>query len=117
MAQSSREAIGMGRHRFRSPDAWYRRQNSRHRPVADLPDRVRELNALAHQREPNPVEHHDALLLRAFDHDEAHRRAGDCFADRLRIGSVILLALYIWLDVARRHQAGIMASFRSSLPQ
>ena len=60
-------------------------------------DRVRQLNALTHQRQPDPVEHHDALLLTALDLDEPHRRPGDRFTDRLGIGSIVLLALYIGL--------------------
>src|ERR1700731_4987558 len=48
------------------------------------------------------------LLLRRLDRHEPHRRPGYRFANRFRIGSVGLPALYIRFYVSRRHQPHLM---------
>jgi hypothetical protein len=53
-------------------------------------NRIGKLDPLAHQHQPDPVQHHDALLLRALHVDKAHRRSSDRLADRLRIGRIVL---------------------------
>ena len=82
--------------------------NSRHVPA----DRVRELDALTHQHQPNPMQHHHALLLGALHLDEAHGRPGHRLADRLGISRIVLLPLHVRLHVARRHQPHIVAKLR-----
>src|SRR6516164_6317717 len=46
-----------------------------------------------------------ALLLDRLDRNEPHIRPRDRFADRLRVGRVILLSFDIGLHVGRRYQA------------
>jgi hypothetical protein len=72
-------------------------------------DRIRELDALAHEHQPNAMQHHDALLLDALPLDEAHSRASHRLTDRLGIGRVVLLALDVGLHIAWRHQPDLMA--------
>src|SRR4029453_8369138 len=48
------------------------------------------------------------LLLGRLDWDKAHRRPQDCFADRLRIGCVVLAALHIGFHIRWRHQLHLM---------
>ena len=62
------------------------------------------------------MEHHGALLLRALDLDEPHRRPGNRLADCLGIRSIILLALHIGLDVIGGISRASWPSFRSSRP-
>jgi hypothetical protein len=70
--------------------------------------RVDELRALTDQEVSRPVQHQRALLIGAFDRDEAHRRPCYRFADCLGIGGIVLAALDIGLDVARRHKPHIV---------
>jgi hypothetical protein len=67
------------------------------------PQGIGKLGALAHQDPPNPMQHHDGLLLSRLDADEAHGRPGHRLADRLRICLVVLAAL----DVGFTYCAGI----------
>ena len=55
------------------------------------------------------MQHEGALLLRALDRDEAHRRPCDGLADRSRIRGIILLPAQIGFDVGGRDQADLMA--------
>ena len=55
------------------------------------------------------VQHEGALLLRALDRDEAHRRPCDGLADRSRVRGIILLPAQIGFDIGGRDQADLMA--------
>jgi hypothetical protein len=50
-----------------------------------------------------------ALCAASFDRYEAHCRALDGFADRFRVGGIVLLTRYKRLDVGRRNQPYAMA--------
>jgi hypothetical protein len=71
--------------------------------------------ALAHQQFPRAMQDQHALLLFALHRHEAHVRPCHRLADRLGIGRVVLAALEVGLDVARRHQPDLMAK-RSQFP-
>jgi hypothetical protein len=53
------------------------------------------------RRSRRPMQSERSLLFDRLDRDEAHRRSGHSLADRLGVG---LAALYVRLDVGRRHQ-------------
>ena len=55
--------------------------------------RVDQLRALTHQKITGAKQHSARLLLLCLDRDEAHGRPARRFADRLRVGGVVLLAL------------------------
>jgi len=55
------------------------------------------------------MKHQAALLLDRLRRDEPHVGPGDRFANRLRIGRIILLSLDIGLDVGRWHQTNGVA--------
>jgi hypothetical protein len=55
--------------------------------------RVREHRPLAHQHQPDTMQHQNALLLRSLGIHEAHRRPHHRFANRLCVGHVVLLPL------------------------
>ena len=63
---------------------------------------------LPNQEIAGSMQHEGALLLRALDRDEAHRRPCDGLADRRRIRSIILLPAQIGFDVGGRDQADVM---------
>jgi hypothetical protein len=67
-------------------------------------DRIDGGGLLADQEMALAMKHQAALLLDRLDRNEAHIRPPDCFADRLRVGRVILLSLDIGLHVGRRYQ-------------
>ena len=73
------------------------------------PQGIPKLGALAHQDPPNPMQHHDVLLLCRLHANEAHGRPGHRLADRFRICRVVLAALDVGLHVLRRHQLNLMA--------
>lgn len=50
----------------------------------------------------------DRLLFGSLDRDETHGRPGHRLADCLRIDGVVLTALNVRLDVARRHQSNVV---------
>jgi esterase/lipase superfamily enzyme len=58
------------------------------------------------------VQDQHALLLFALHRHKAHVRPRHRLADSLRIGRVVLAALEVGLDVARRHQPDLMAKRR-----
>jgi hypothetical protein len=60
-------------------------------------DGVGHLRALARQNATDPVQHHGALLFRAFHGHEAHGGPRHGFADRLRVRRVVLASLHIRL--------------------
>ena len=72
-------------------------------------DRVRVLRALPVQHEPDRVQHHKALPLRALHRSESHCLSCHRFADRLGIGSVVHPAHHLRLHVLRRHQLYVVA--------
>src|ERR1700758_63133 len=51
-----------------------------------------------------PMEHQAALLLGRLGLNEPHVCPGDCLADSLGVGSIVLLPLDVRLHVGRRHQ-------------
>src|SRR5260370_7657663 len=51
------------------------------------------------------VKRQDALVLRRRGWPKPHVGSGDCFANRLCVSHVVLLALDVGLDVSRRHQS------------
>lgn len=67
--------------------------------------RVRDLRALAVEHQPYPMEHHQALLLRAPHRDKAHGRPGDRLADCVSIGCIVLSALDVGLHMLRRYRS------------
>ena len=71
-------------------------------------DGVGELDTLPHEHQTDPMKPHDALLLRALDLDEAHRRSGHRLADRLGVRRVVLLPLDVRLHIGRWHQANVV---------
>jgi hypothetical protein len=76
------------------------------------PQRIDHLGPLPHQQIARPMQHQLALLLGRFDLHETHGRASHRLADRLGIGSVILVALDIGLHVPRWHQTNPVAKLR-----
>ena len=65
--------------------------------------------SLPNQEIASSVQHEGALLLRALDRDEAHRRPCDGFADRSRVRGIILLSAQIGFDIGGRDQPDLMA--------
>ena len=65
--------------------------------------------SLPDQEIAGSVQHEGALLLRALDRDEAHRRPRDGLADRRRVRGIILLSAQIGFDIGGRDQADLMA--------
>ena len=65
--------------------------------------------ALADEQASRPVQHQHALLLRALDRNEAHRRPGHCLADRFGVGRIILLPLDVRFHIVRWHEAHVVA--------
>jgi hypothetical protein len=64
-------------------------------------ERVHQRRSLTDQDVAAPVQHQYRLLVDALDRHEAHRRPGDSFADRFRVGSVVLVPLHIGPHVLR----------------
>jgi len=65
---------------------------------------ARQMGPLAVEDQPNPVQHHRALLFRRPDAHEAHGWPRHRLADRLGIGRVVLAPLYVRLHILRWHQ-------------
>jgi hypothetical protein len=65
---------------------------------------VDQLRTLTHQQIARPKHHRPRLLLFSLHRNEPHRRSRAGFNDSLGIGGVVLLALYIWFDVARGNE-------------
>ena len=72
-------------------------------------DRVDNRRLLPDEQMPRAVQRQTALLLGRLGRHEPHVRSGDRFADRFRIGSIVLLSLDIRLHIGRRHQANGVA--------
>ncbi len=102
------------RHKLRQPlDAlWHDDSELRHVSA----QAIDQHGALAHQQLASAMHDQHALLLFALHRHEAHVRPRHRLADRLRIGRVVLAALEVGLDVARRHQPDLMAK-RRQFPQ
>lgn len=64
---------------------------------------------LADQELASPMQDEHRLLHFRLDWDKARARSGHRLADRLGIGSIVLVPLHVRLDVMRRHQADVMA--------
>src|SRR5688500_6486676 len=79
-------------------------------------DSIDDLGALAYRHLADPVDHQHLLLLRALDGHEAHSGPGHGLADRLGIGSVILVSLDVWPHVLSRHEAHLMAHAEEQAP-
>ena len=60
---------------------------------------VDQLNPLADQQIPRPVQHQHALLLDVLDRYKTHRWPRHGLADRRRVGRVVLAALHIGFDI------------------
>jgi hypothetical protein len=56
-------------------------------------DRIDDRSLLTDEEVACAMEHQATLLLGRLDLDEPHRCSGNCFADRLGIGCVILCRL------------------------
>ena len=67
-------------------------------------DRIDHGSLLANEEVPGAVEHQAALLLGRLCLYEAHVWSHNGFADRLSIGSIVLLAFEVGLHIGRRHQ-------------
>ena len=63
---------------------------------------------LTNQEITGSMQHEGALLLRALDRDEAHRRPCDGLTDRSRVRGIVLLSAQIGFDIGRRDQADIV---------
>jgi len=76
------------------------------------PQGIDHLGPLAHQQIARPMQHQPALLLGRFDLHKTHGWASHRLADRLGIGSVILVALDVGFHIFRRHQPHLVAKLR-----
>jgi len=77
------------------------------------PDSIQDHRALWHQQFARPVQYDNTLLL-LCNRDKTHVRPCNCLADRLGVGSVVLLPFHIRLHVSRRDQSDFMTK-RSNL--
>ena len=76
------------------------------------PHGIDHLGSLSHQQIADPMLHQSALLLRGLNPHKAHGRPTHGLADRLGVGSIVLVALDVGLHVLRRHQPHLMAELR-----
>ena len=76
------------------------------------PQGIDHLGPLAHQQIARAMLHQPALLLGRFDLHKTHGRASHRLADRLGVGSIILVALDVSLHVFRRHQPHLVTKLR-----
>src|SRR4249919_374313 len=67
-------------------------------------DRIDHRGLLAHQQMTGAVKRQAALLLGRLGLDEPHVWSAYGFADRLRIGRIVLMPFHIGLNVSWRHQ-------------
>jgi hypothetical protein len=70
--------------------------------------RIDQRRALPDRQLARPVQHQHALLFRALHRHEPHRRPRRRFADRRRIGRVVLLPAHIGLHISWRYQLRVM---------
>ncbi len=68
------------------------------------PDGIDDGVLLAHEEVARAMKHQAALLFCCLGLDEPHVWPNNGFADRLGIGSIVLLPLEIGLHTGRRHQ-------------
>src|SRR3954471_4164769 len=73
--------------------------------------RVDDLGALTDQEVARSEDHGRSLLRLALHGHEPHRWTLGCFADRLSIGHIVLLAFNERLHVRRRDQSDFVAEF------
>ena len=73
------------------------------------PDGIDDRILLAHEQMARAMKHQAALLVCCLGLDEPHVWPNNSFADRFRIGSIVLLPLEIGFHVSRRHQAHCVA--------
>ena len=73
---------------------------------------IDHLSALAHQQIARAMLRQLPLLLSRLDPHKAHRRTPNRFADRRRIGGIVLVALKVSLHILRRHQPHLVAELR-----
>jgi hypothetical protein len=76
------------------------------------PHGIDHLGPLPHQKIACPMQHQPALLLGRFDLYEPHGRPPNRLADRLGVGSIVLVALNVSLHVLRWHQPHLVAKLR-----
>jgi hypothetical protein len=76
------------------------------------PQDIDHLGPLAHQQIARSMLHQAALLLGRLDPYKTHGRASDRLADRLGVGSIVLVALDVGLYVFRWHQSYLVAKLR-----
>ena len=70
------------------------------------------LGPLPHQKITRPMQHQLTLLLGRFDQHKTYGWAAHRLADRLSVGSVVLIALDVCLHIPRRHQTNLVAKLR-----
>jgi hypothetical protein len=68
------------------------------------PDHINHRGLLADEQMARAIKHQATLLLGRLGSDEPHVGPGHRFADRLRIGSIVLLPFDVRLHIGRRHQ-------------
>src|ERR1039458_4992950 len=76
------------------------------------PQGIDQLGASPHQQIAYSMLHQPALLLDRLDSDEPHGWGPDCFADRLGVGGIVLVALDVGLHILRRNQTNLVAELR-----
>ncbi len=76
------------------------------------PQRIDHLGPLPHQQIARPMQHQLALLLGRFDLHKTHGRTSYRLADRLSVGSIVLVALHVCLHIPRRHQMDLVTKLR-----
>ena len=76
------------------------------------PQGIDHLGPLPHQKIARSMQHQLALLLRRFDLHKTHVRAAHRLADRLSVGSIVLVALDVGLHIPRRHQTNLVTKLR-----
>src|SRR5258705_7566924 len=72
-------------------------------------DRIDHRGLLADEQVARAVQHQAALLLRSLGRHEPHVGPGDCLANRLSVGHVVLLPFDVGLYVGWWHQSHGMA--------
>jgi hypothetical protein len=81
------------------------RENLEHCELGEVAaERVHQRRSLTDQEVAAPVQHQYGLLVDALDRHEAHRWPAHSFADRFRVGSVVLVPLHIGPHVLRWHE-------------
>ena len=76
------------------------------------PQAIDYLGPLPHQKIARPMQHQLTLLLGRFDLHKTHGWAAHRLADRLGVGSIVLVALDVCLHIPRRHQTNLVTKLR-----